>query len=72
MKPYYFQQNEDYEEEYIGFAENYDKALDLIDSNRVHEMSVIDELTYEQYVGLRNELDEEEVKKLDEYFKGVA
>lgn len=68
-KPYYYQRGEDYEPEFIGFAKDYDSALDLIDSDTVYRMTVIDELDEDMYLAMRDDLDEEDVERLDAYFK---
>lgn len=69
LKPYYYQRNEDYEPEFIGFAENWDKALDLIDTNKIYKMSVIDEMNEDMYLNLKNELNEKDIKELDKYYE---
>lgn len=41
-KPYYYQANEDYEPEFIGYFDNWDEAVDALGSEHIHEMSVVD------------------------------
>ena len=41
-KPYYYQANEDAEPEFIGYCESWDEAVDILGSEHIHEMSVVD------------------------------
>lgn len=70
-KPYYYQRNEDYEPEFVGFAENWDKVLDLVDTNEIYKMSIVDEMDKDMYLSLRDELNEEDVKELDKYYESI-
>lgn len=67
-KPYYYQRGENYEPEFIGFADDFNGALDLVDKNEIYEMSVVDEMDKDMYLSLRNELADEDVKELDKFF----
>lgn len=68
-QPYIYQQNYDSEPVYVGFAENEDELYDRVDRNFIFECSTFCVLEEDLYVDMRDDLDEEDVKELDEYFK---
>lgn len=73
-KPWYLQQGEDDEPEFIGFAKSHDDMLKKLvknhDSNNIHENTYIDELDKDTYLAIREQgsLSEDEIDELNKYF----
>lgn len=68
--PWIMQQGEDGEPEFIGWAKSHNEILESCDPDIIHENTYISELDDKDvYLGLKDDLDEEDIKKLDEYFK---
>ena len=42
LLPYYYQANENAELEFIGYCSSWDEAVDILGSEHIHEMSVVD------------------------------
>lgn len=42
LYPYYYQANEDSEPEFIGYCFSWDEAVDILGSEHIHGMSVVD------------------------------
>ena len=68
LYPWYFQEDEDSVPEFLGFAKNWDGAIDLMDSSRVHGMSVIDTVD-EDMIDCLEFNDDEDYDALVKYFK---
>lgn len=72
-KPWFMQQGDNGEPEYIGFAKSHDDMLDKMvkshASDSIGENTYINELDKDTYEYIKKDLSDDEVKELDNYFK---